>query len=70
MSSSYHMKKKLSNQVVPISYTLEKMFFGVATLEGLRIASSDRRKSLYSIHCLVRVFFGFSGKRKRDKHCL
>ena len=27
-------KKKLSKQVVPITYTLEKMFFAVADFEG------------------------------------
>ena len=32
-------KKYLSKQVVPITYTLERTFFAVATLEGLRVVS-------------------------------
>ena len=35
MSPSYHKEKKSSEQVVPITYTLEKRLFAAATFQGL-----------------------------------
>ena len=36
MSSSYHMEQKISKQVVPITYTLEKRFVAAATCERVQ----------------------------------
>ena len=55
MSSSYHIaQKRLSKQVVPITYTLEKMVFTADIFKDLRVVSfqTKLKNMWYTLVCL------------------
>ena len=63
-------EKRSLKEVVPIAYTLEKRFLAVATFDSLRVVSFQTEFKTSSVVLPVRVFFGFSEKRKPSKYCL
>ena len=63
------IKNIFSKHVVPITYGLGKMFFTVATFESLLIVSLQSKKLVVYFGLCVRVFFGFSEKRRANKYC-
>ena len=61
-------KKHLSKENVPVTYTQEKMFFAVTILEGLWVVSFQSEQKSCSVLWSVQLFFGFSEKRRPNKH--
>ena len=57
-------------EVVPILYTLEKMFLTTATFEGLCVITFQTELKILYVLWSVCVLFTFIEKRGTNKYCL